>query len=427
MKKLIFGVLILTMVVSLTACGGAAAPTVAPTKAPAAPTAVPTAAPTKAPAAPTAVPTAAAKPVTIKLWHSWTDVNEVAIATAAIAAFEKANPGSKVESLVVPFDQLKSKYTTEASTGGGPDLLIGPKDWIGEMSNAKLITALDDPAKDILADLNPAAVDANKFGGKVMALPESTEAVVLWYNKDLVKTPPTTDEELLKVAEASGLALNTGFYHSTGLLFAFGGQLFDATQKCILDQGTGTADFLAFMLKAKGTKNVVADGDGGKLDAAFKDKKVGMIFNGPWATGDYSKALGADKLGIAAPIKITKTGKTFAPFLGTKNIFLSSNSKGDNQKAALALMKAFVSVDVQNTQAIKAGHIPVNKNVKPSDPIVAGVMAQTMSASYFPNEPEMGAVWTPAGDMITKVIEGKSQPAAAATEAASIINKANKK
>ena len=54
MKKLIFALLILTMVVSLTACGGAAAPTVAPTKAPAAPTA----APTKAPAAPTVAPTA---------------------------------------------------------------------------------------------------------------------------------------------------------------------------------------------------------------------------------------------------------------------------------------------------------------------------------------------------------------------------------
>ena len=273
-------------------------------------------------------------------------------------------------------------------------------------------------AKDILADLNPAAVDANKFAGKVMALPESTEAVVLWYNKDLVKTPPTTEAELLTVAAASGLALNTGIYHSVGLLFGFGGQIFDASQKCVLDQGTGTADFLAFMLQAKGTKNVIADGDGGKLDAAFKDKKVGMIFNGPWATGDYSKALGADKLGIAAPIKITKSGKTFAPFLGTKNIFLSANSKGDNQKAALALMKIFVSADIQSNQAIKAGHIPVNKNVKPADPIVAGVMAQTLSASYFPNEPEMGAVWTPAGDMITKVIEGKSQPAAAAKEAA---------
>jgi arabinogalactan oligomer / maltooligosaccharide transport system substrate-binding protein len=282
-------------------------------------------------------------------------------------------------------------------------------------------------AKGVLADLTPAAVEANKYGGKVMALPESVEAVVLWYNKDLVKTPPTNTEELLTVAAASGLALNTGFYHTTGLLFGFGGLLFDASQKCVLDQGTGTADFLAFMATAKATANVVADGDGGKLDAAFKDKKVGMVFNGPWATGDYSKALGADKLGIAAPIKITKSGKTFAPFLGTKNVFLSANAKGDNVTAAVAFMKTIVSVDIQSTLAVKAGHIPSNKNVKPSDPLVAAVMAQTLSASYFPNEPEMGAVWTPAGDMITKVIEGKSQPAAAAAEAAKIINTANKK
>ena len=426
MKKLLFALLILTMVVSLAACGGATPTPIAvpptavapaPTKAPSAATAVP----------PTAVPTAAVKPVALKLWHGWTDANELALLNGAVDAFKKANAGSTVDLLAVPFDQLQNKYTTEASTGGGPDLLIGPKDWIGALTNAKLIAPLDDVAKDVLADLTPSAVEANKYGGKVMALPESVEAVVLWYNKDLVKTPPANTEELLTMAATSGLALNTGFYHATGLLFGFGGQLFDASQKCVLDQGTGTADFLAFMASAKNTKNVVADGDGGKLDAAFKDKKVGMIFNGPWATGDYSKALGADKLGIAAPIKITKTGKTFAPFLGTKNVFLSANSKGDNVKAAVAFMKTIVSVDIQSNLAIKAGHIPSNKNVKPTDPFVAGVMAQTLSASYFPNEPEMGAVWTPAGDMITKVIEGKSQPAAAAKEAADIINKANKK
>ncbi len=408
MKKMFFALLILTMVVSLVACGG---PAPAPTTS--APTAVP--------------PTAAPKPVALKLWHGWTDANELALLTGAVDAFTKANPGSTVDLLAVPFDQLQNKYTTEASTGGGPDLLIGPKDWIGALTNAKLIAPLDDVAKDVLADLTPSAVAANKYGGKVMALPESVEAVVLWYNKDLVKTPPANTEDLLTIAATSGLALNTGFYHTTGLLFGFGGQLFDASQKCVLDQGTGTADFLAFMATAKNTKNVVADGDGGKLDAAFKDKKVGMIFNGPWATGDYSKALGADKLGIAAPIKITKSGKSFAPFLGTKNVFLSANSKGDNVKAAVAFMKAIVSVDIQSTLAIKAGHIPSNKNVKPTDPIVAGVMAQTLSASYFPNEPEMGAVWTPAGDMITKAIEGKSQPADAAKEAATLINTANKK
>ena len=39
----------------------------------------------------------------------------------------------------------------------------------------------------------------------------------------------------------------------------------------------------------------------------------------------------------------------------------------------------------------------------------------------------MGAVWGPADDMITKVIEGKSEPAAAVAEACSLINAANKK
>ena len=61
---------------------------------------------------------------------------------------------------------------------------------------------------------------------------------------------------------------------------------------------------LTFIQNAKGTPNVIADADGGKLDAAFKDGKVGFVFNGPWATGDYVKALGADKLGIAEPIAV---------------------------------------------------------------------------------------------------------------------------
>ncbi|OGO06546.1 MAG: hypothetical protein A2Y73_03240 [Chloroflexi bacterium RBG_13_56_8] len=367
------------------------------------------------------------QPVTITLWHSWTDANEVALLNATIAAYIEANPEQKVDLLAVPFDQLKNKFTTEASTGGGPDLLIGPKDWIGELTTANLIAPLDTVAADTLAELNPAAVEANKFQGKVMALPESVEAVVLWYNKELVANPPTNTEDLLSIAQESGLALNTGFYHSVGFLFGFGGQIFDDNQKAILDQGSGVVDYLNYMAEAKGTQGVIADSDGGKLDAAFKDKLVGMIFNGPWATGDYSGALGAENLGIAAPLKITKSGGVFSPFLGTKNVFLSANSEGDKQAAALVFLKTIVSPDIQENYAVKAGHIPSNKSVSVDDPIVAGIIEQTLSASYFPNEPEMGAVWGPSGDMITKVIEGKSSAADAVAEATGLINTANQK
>ena len=152
--------------------------------------------------------------------------------------------------------------------------------------------------------------------------------------------------------------------------------------------------------------------DGGKLDAAFKDGKVGYVFNGPWATGDYVKALGAENLGIADPITLPN-GK-FAPFLGTKNIFLSSNAQ--NADAAQAFMWFMAQPETQKMMT-EVGHIPSNPAVKTDDPFIAGFLKQTGSASYFPNEPEMGAVWGPAGDMITKVIEGKSEPQAAVEEA----------
>ena len=361
----------------------------------------------------------------VTLWHGWTGAEEETL-KATVDKFQKANPQIKVELLAVPFDQLKNKFTTEASTGGGPDLLIGPKDWIGELAQAKLITDLDTVAKDILTELNPAAVDANKFQGKVWAIPESTEAVALWYNTAKLKTPPADTDALLKAAGECGLALNQGFYHYFGFIAAFGGKLFDSNQKAILDQG-GTVDALEFIKAAKAAPGVVVDADGGKLDALFKDGKVCMIFNGPWATGDYAKALGKENLAIAPPVKVTKTGKTFAPFLGTKNLFLSANSKGDNQKAALAFAKFITSPEIQKEFAEKTGHIPANTKAKVEDKIIQGFVEQTKSASYFPNEPEMGAVWTPGGDMITKAVEGKAEPAAAVQEAVTLINKANKK
>ena len=107
----------------------------------------------------------------VTLWHGWTGAEAVTLGEV-LNAFEAANPGVTVDSLAVPFDQLKNKFTTEASNGGGPNLLIGPKDWIGELAQAGVIAPLDDLAGQIgLNNLNPSAVDGNRFQGKVWALP----------------------------------------------------------------------------------------------------------------------------------------------------------------------------------------------------------------------------------------------------------------
>jgi arabinogalactan oligomer/maltooligosaccharide transport system substrate-binding protein len=357
----------------------------------------------------------------VRLWHGWTGAEADTLAEV-IHAFQAANPGVTVVSLAVPFDQLRNKFITEASTGGGPDLMIGPKYWIGELAQAGLIASLDDLAPNIgLYQLSKSAVDANKLQGKVWAFPESTEAVVLWYNKDLVKEAPKSEAELLTQAAKVGLAYNSGFYHSAGILLAEGGKVFDDQQKCAFGQGNSVVNGLTFIKNAKGTPNVIMDSDGSKLDAAFKDGKVGFVFNGPWATDDYVEALGADKLGIVDPIAVG-AGK-FAPFLGTESLFLSANSQSE---AAQAFLRFMARPETQAMLTV-AGHIPSNPNAEVHDPFIAAFLKQTASASYLPNEPEMGAVWTPAADMITKVIEGRLAPADAVKEACAAIDKANGK
>ena len=81
--------------------------------------------------------------------------------------------------------------------------------------------------QDRSEQLNQSAVDANKFQGKVWAFPESTEAMALWYNKDKVKEAPKSVDDLLKQAAEVGLAYNSGFYQSAGILLAEDGKVLD--------------------------------------------------------------------------------------------------------------------------------------------------------------------------------------------------------
>jgi len=109
------------------------------------------------------------------------------------------------------------------------------------------------------------------------------------------------------------------------------------------------------MLTLYQSPGVKSDTNGSNLDALFKGGEVGLIFNGEWATGDYEAALGAENVGIVAPITMAPSGKP-SPVLAMKNIFLSANSKGDSLNAALAFLKYMSTTEAQSVFA-GVGHI----------------------------------------------------------------------
>src|SRR5215212_4232242 len=133
----------------------------------------------------------------LSIWHGWTGAEADTLNNDILPAWEAAYPDITIETLAVPFDQLKNKYQTETATGGGPDLLIGPLDWVGELATAELIAPLDEMAtQDVLANYVPSTVEALRYDGKLYGMPESFETVALYYNKTMIETPPTTTAEL---------------------------------------------------------------------------------------------------------------------------------------------------------------------------------------------------------------------------------------
>jgi maltose-binding protein MalE len=252
----------------------------------------------------------------------------------------------------------------------------------------------------------------------------------LYYNKDLLgdKEPPkTTDEMLAMAADVApeggyGLGWNAGFYHSFGYFGAFGAKLFDDDYKCILDQGTGTVDFLNFMKTMKGTKGVTTEGDMGAL---FKQGQAAMINDGIWALRDYQNALGEEKVGV---VPLPAAANPASPFMTVESIYISANATDDEAIAAMAFIAHVLDAEQGKLFVENAGRVPANTGVDTSAfPAVAAFVEQSKTAIPIPAVPEMGAVWGPAGDMITKVLEGKSTPEDAVAEAVKLINGANKK
>ena len=370
----------------------------------------------------------------LTLWHGWTGAEADTLNDQILPAWQAANPGITLDVLAVPFDQLKNKYQTEVATGGGPDLLIGPADWTGELASAELVRPLDGlVSEEALGQYVQSAVDALSIDGQLYGLPESIETLALYYNTDLVPTPPTSTAELVQlsgeIAGANsgtfGFALYSNFYHPAGYLFGWGGQIFTEETSSAFNSPE-TISFLSWLQNFTAQPGITYQNDDAAVSSLFKEGKAAMVFNGPWALADYQSALGADKVGVAAlPVISENEDAPAKPFLGVKQIMINSNLDDDQAALAMKFAEFFTGAEVGTILAESAGHLPANIAVDVSDnPIASAFVAQAANSTPMPTIPEMGQVWTPAQEMIGKVLDGSSTPEQAAADAAQQIDDA---
>ncbi len=419
MKKTLWLVLSVVLVAAfvLSACAPKATPTPTP------PPAKPTEAPTQPPAKPTEAPTVPPAPTlkgTVSLWHAWKE-NEIASLNEVIAAFQAEYPDVKFDILYVPFDDLRGKFETAASTGGGPAVLIGAADWGPAFYDAGLVADLTPHlSPDFLATINEAALGAVQYKGALIGLPQTIKGVVMYRNKAIIPEAPKTWEDLVAAAKAAtqgdvvGANLEYGFFFSAAHLHGIGGKLMEPNGDPAFNNEKGVEWVnLLVSFKEAGPTEYYTDNDVN----LFKAGKAGIIIDGTWNMGGLVEAIGAEKLAVD-PWPAYKDGH-LSGYVQTENIYLSANVTGDNQKAALAFIQFFLSPKAQALLAdpTKAAHIPATKGVEVTDPLMKQAMEAFALGTAFPVIPEMGAYWGPMDTALKSVFDEGADPAAALQQA----------
>ncbi|MEO5941744.1 MAG: extracellular solute-binding protein [Candidatus Limnocylindrales bacterium] len=376
----------------------------------------------------TAPSAAAALTGTLTIWEAYgaSGTSEKDAFDKIVANVKAANPGLTVTVTDVPFNNLFTNFETQAAAGSGPDMYIAPNDSLPNEARQELLVDVSDLVDTLKAapyNTSDVAIAAATVDGKLYEIPESMKAVELFYNKSVLATAPATIEDWKANAAKLGWVYGAnggGAYYQWGLYASFGGKILDETTgKCAATANTGVADGLKWLqdMKAAGMKFYQNDND---AKADLISGKIAGFIDGPWQSGDLSKALG-DKLAVTAGPSATGA---WAPMTAPDGFYINAASKNIDLAKQFALQFLLPA----NEQIFAdAGHLPANTTLQPTDPIAQSFSALMPKGFARPTAVELNNYWGNFGNALAAAIDKGSDPTTLVADACAAMDKANNK
>ena len=379
---------------------------------------------------PTATPTPTPLAGRIVLWHSWAEGDGDALA-AILAAYQQAEPGVTVDTLFVAYPDLAQAYADAVTGGGGPDLVLAPNWWLGDLATAGVIQPLDElvPAAD-RDSYWPAALGNFVWQGRLYGLPTNYELVSVFVNRalaDPATLPPTLDGWLAQAQQSPtlGVGLYNNLYHLAWGLSAYGARLFDDNGVAIIDQGGDAAGYLAWLRTLSETPGSYVDPDYGMLLDRFKKGEFAYFVDGPWAIEELRGVFG-DSLAVT-PLPAGPAGPA-QPWLSADGVLMNPTLAPEQQQIALSFARFLTTAESGALIASMGKRLPAARNTAlGDDALLTGFAQQAINAQPMPALPEMAQAWGYGGDMFVKAVDGAADPAATVRETAALINDATGK
>jgi multiple sugar transport system substrate-binding protein len=316
----------------------------------------------------------AAQDVTITYWHAYSaDSQEIAVLeNTVIPAFEKANPGIKVTSVAVPYNDLHQKLVTGVAGGELPDVVRSDIIWVPELANLGVLEPLDTAMTDfetISKAVYPGPLATNKWKDHYYGLPLDTNTLVMLNNpaafKEAGVSVPTTLTEWAGLADAfkaKGISLyadgNLNGWNVLPFIWSFGGDIVSpdvtkATGYLNSPQSVAAIQFLYDLYKKGAIPKIITQDGATDTSPGFAKAKYATIMGGPWMYPIFTGTF-PDLKFDATVLPSGDAGSISV--VGGEDIVMTSASK--NKEAAAKFISYLLSEQAQ-TDFAKVGQMPV--------------------------------------------------------------------
>jgi maltose/maltodextrin transport system substrate-binding protein len=322
------------------------------------------------------------------------------------------------------------KFQAATAAGKGPDIFCWPHDRVGEWAKSGLIVPVK-PPKKVHDEIEDSAWQAFTYQGRVWGYPLAIEAVGLIYNRALVKTPPSTFDEVIaldKVLAPQGKKALLWDYNKSfftwPLLAGNGGFIFERKASGELNPGVVGVNTAGAVQAGLLLERMIQNGQlprgarYAEMEAGFARGEIAMMITGPWAWDNARKS----KIDFAvAPVPAVTPGKPAKPFVGVLGCMIAAPSKSkdlareflENHVLRVAGLKT-ISADVAlGTPANKAYFAELS-----SDPNSRATMENARAGEPLPNIPELGRFFPAMDAALEAITNGRQSPQAALDGAA---------
>ena len=331
----------------------------------------------------------------------------------------------KINFLSTSSDQQRQTLVQRLAAGDSSiDILAMDVDWTAEFATAGWIrpwtgTNRTHASKGIL----PGPLKTATYNGKLYAAPINSNTEILWYRKDLVKTPPKTWNQM--ITDAENLA-KQGKPHAIeeqgakyeGLVVWFnslvnsaGGGIVGPGNKVIIGPSTKIAAQIMHRLgNSPAADPGLNSAEEGESDAAFDAGDAAFEINYPfvWSSAKATNPAVFKHMGYA-PFPQVVPGKAPRVSIGGYNLGISTHSK--HPQLAFQAVRCLIQPKNQIRDAVKGGLAPVSASIyqQPSFekayPFHQLIKAQLQRYGLRPQ--------TPAYQDVTLAIQDSLQPASA--------------